>query len=186
MKLYTKIIDGQTYTMPANKIVVIKDGMQIFNPTEEILFSDGWKEHVASVIELTEEQLLIQAKESKILDINEYDNSENINKCYILITGHTLPYWKDKTERSSLKTAVQDYIAQGRETYRLDLRELGVSVTIPCDTLLHMLGQLEVYATECYNKTTDHIFVIQSLDNIEEIKEYDYKTGYPEVLQFNF
>ena len=49
-----------------------------------------------------------------------------------------------------------------------------------------MLGQLEIYATECYNKTTDHIFVIQSLDNIEEIKEYDYKTGYPEVLQFNF
>ena len=41
MKLYTKTIDGQTYTMPANKIVVIKDGMQIFNPTEEILLSDG-------------------------------------------------------------------------------------------------------------------------------------------------
>jgi hypothetical protein len=41
MKLYTKIINESSYIMPANRIVVIKDGMQIFNPTEEILFNDG-------------------------------------------------------------------------------------------------------------------------------------------------
>ena len=37
MKLYEKIIDGVMHCKPASRIVLIKDGMQIFNPTEEML-----------------------------------------------------------------------------------------------------------------------------------------------------
>ena len=40
MKLYTKSINGQTHVMPANKIVIIKDDMQVFNPTEEMLLEE--------------------------------------------------------------------------------------------------------------------------------------------------
>ena len=43
MKLYEKIIDGKQHCKPANKIVIIKDGMQTFNPTEEMLLEDGWQ-----------------------------------------------------------------------------------------------------------------------------------------------
>lgn len=43
MKQYTK--DGQIKY--ANCIVVIKDGMQIINPTEEQILADGWVEYVA-------------------------------------------------------------------------------------------------------------------------------------------
>lgn len=43
MKQYTK--DGQIKY--ANRIVVIKDGMQIINPTEEQILADGWVEYVA-------------------------------------------------------------------------------------------------------------------------------------------
>ena len=42
MKLYEKIINGKQHCKPANKIVIIKDGMQTFNPTEEMLLEDGW------------------------------------------------------------------------------------------------------------------------------------------------
>lgn len=42
MKQYTK--DGQIKY--ANCIVVIKDGMQIINPTEEQILADGWVEKV--------------------------------------------------------------------------------------------------------------------------------------------
>ena len=45
MKLYEKIIDGKQHCKPANKIVIVKDGMQTFNPTEEMLLEDGWKVH---------------------------------------------------------------------------------------------------------------------------------------------
>lgn len=43
MKRYTK--DGQIKY--ANRIVVIKDGMQVINPTEEQILADGWVEYVA-------------------------------------------------------------------------------------------------------------------------------------------
>jgi hypothetical protein len=47
-----------------------------------------------------------------------------------------------------------------------------------------MLSALEVYAVDCYNVTTDHIYAIQSLTTIEEIEAYDYTVGYPEKLTF--
>lgn len=43
MKRYTK--DNEIKY--ANRIVVIKDGMQIINPTEEQILADGWVEYVA-------------------------------------------------------------------------------------------------------------------------------------------
>lgn len=43
MKLYTK--DNEIKY--ANRIVVIKDGMQIISPTEEQILDDGWVEYVA-------------------------------------------------------------------------------------------------------------------------------------------
>lgn len=42
MKLYTK--DGKVSSL--NNIIVIKDGMQIINPTEEQVLADGWTEYV--------------------------------------------------------------------------------------------------------------------------------------------
>ena len=73
----------------------------------------------------------------------------------------------------------------GRETYRLDLREVGVSVDIVCEKLLQMLSALEVYAIDCYNKTTDHIYNVNNLTTIEDVENYNYKDGYPHYLIFD-
>lgn len=75
-------------------------------------------------------------------------------------------------------------MALGRTEYRLDLRELGVSLSIPCDKLLQMLAVLEVYAIDCYNKTTDHEFAIKSLATRAEIEAYDFGVGYPDIPRF--
>lgn len=53
MKQYTK--DGQIKY--ANRIVVIKDGTQIINPTEEQILADGWVEYVAPEPEPAEPRL---------------------------------------------------------------------------------------------------------------------------------
>lgn len=53
MKLYTK--DGQIKS--ANSIIVIKDGIKFFNPTEEQILSDGWVEYVAPEPEPVEPRL---------------------------------------------------------------------------------------------------------------------------------
>lgn len=115
MKLYIKTIDGQQYILPSNKIVVIKNDMQIFNPTEEILLSDGWMEYVAPMNELTEEQLLTQEKESKIFDVTDYDSSNSVNTFYV----NGMSMWLDKATRAGLMLRLQSELAMGLENTSL-------------------------------------------------------------------
>lgn len=166
---------------------VILNNMRIFNPTEEQILEAGYIKYVAPTpIEPTQEELLAQAIINKISALHNYDASGNINICYITYKGQTVSYWADKNERSSLRTAIQDYMKAGHDTYRLDLRKVGISVDIPCENLLNMLSALEVYAVDCYNKTTDHEFAIKALSTIEEVKSYKFiDNGYPEKLTFN-
>lgn len=168
-----------------NRINIIKDDVQIICPQHEMLIADGWNLYITPEPKpIPEEVLIKQAKSRKIDEINKYDSSKEVNICYIKTALDTIPYWANKTERSSLKSAIQDCIAMGRETYRLDLREVGVSVDINCKKLLSMLSALEVYAIDCYNKTTDHIYAVSNLTTIEEIEAYDYRVGYSEKLTF--
>lgn len=176
MKKYIK--DGKIKTR--NQIVIRKDGRQTINPTEEMILADGWVEYTTPVYEPTIEDY----RRDKIREIERHDSSSEVNKCYINTAGNELSYWANKSERSSLKSAVNDCIIMNRNTYRLDLRDLGLSVDIDCNKLLEMLSALEVYAIDCYNKTTDHIFNVNGLTTIEEIENYDYRKGYPEKLIF--
>ena len=185
MKLYTKQIDDKVVVKSLKEIIIHKSGKMTYNPTEEMVLEDGWMEYIAPESKpIPEEVLIKRAKSRKIYEINEYDSSKEVNICYIKTPLDAIPYWANKTERSSLKSAVQDCIAMDRETYRLDLREVGVSVDINCEKLLQMLSALEVYAIDCYNKTTDHIYAVNNLTTVEEIEAYDYRVDYPEKLTF--
>lgn len=178
MKQYIK--DGKI--KHRNQIIVRKNGKQIINPTEEMILEDGWVEYVLP--ELTDEQKLQRAINNKLHDIEWYDSSDEVNSCVISYMGQEMSYWANKTERSVLKTAIEDCLKVGRTIYRLDIRDLGISIPINCELLLTMLSQLEVYAIDCYNKTTDHIYAVKNLTTIEDIENYDYKKEYPEKLRF--
>lgn len=182
---YIKTINNIPTIKSLNTIILHVNGKQIINPTKEMVLEDGWVEYIAPEDKPIPVEVLVErAKSRKIDEINDYDSSAEVNICYIKTPLDTISYWADKTERSSLKSAVQDCIAMGRETYRLDLREVKVSVDIACDKLLTMLSALEVYAIDCYNKTTDHIYMVNNLTTIEDIQAYDYRTNYPEKLTF--
>lgn len=183
MKRYYRIENGIRKWF---KNVLVVDGMQIINPSEEQLINAGYVEFIPPAKEEpTEEELLRKAKEDKLNRLHEYDSSKSVNVCYIRYGGQSISYWADKHERDALKSAVRDYITLGKTEYRLDLREMGISITLPCELLLQMLAALEVYATECYNRTTDHEFAIKSLVTKDEIEAYDFTVGYPEKLVFN-
>lgn len=184
--IYEKEIDGKIVRKRLEKIIIEKDGMTTYNPTEEMILADGWTLYnpATNTSGETEQEKLNRTKELVIRHINDFDSSEQVNICQINCKFGRFDYWADKHERDSLKNAVRDCIDIGRNTYRLDLREFNISLTIPCDKLLKMLSELEVYAIDCYNKTTDHIFAINNLDNIEEIEAYDYSEGYPDPLTF--
>lgn len=178
MKLYEKIIDGKQHCKPANKIVIVKDGMQTFNPTEEMLLEDGWVVHIPIQYEPTEEEIINREKEYKIEDIIRHDLSIEVNEFFIGDTS----IWLDKSTRAGLKLRFEAEIAIGKTDTTLWAD--GVQYELQLNSAVQMLYALEVYASACYDNTQFHISQVKNLDNIEDIKEYDYRTGYPEKLRF--
>lgn len=185
MKTYLKKEGDKLLKKTRQEIVIRKDGRVTYNPTEEMVLADGWVEYVAPEPKPIPEEVLIErARRRKLDELHNYDESKKVNDCVIVYDGSELHYWADKHERGSLESAVRNSMALGRTHYRLDLRELGVSLNIPCEKLLQMLAVLEVYAIDCYNKTTDHEYAIKALATEAEIEAYDFKVGYPEVPRF--
>lgn len=133
---------------------------------------------------LKEEEVAQRVRNRKLRELHEFDESSEVNDCIIVYQGEEIHYWANKHERGSLGSAVRDCMDLGRTEYRLDLRELGVSLSIPCEKLLQMLAVLEVYAIDCYNKTTDHEFAIKALATRDEIEVYDFRIGYPDIPRF--
>lgn len=178
MKLYEKIIDGKQHCKPANKIVIVKDGMQTFNPTEEMLFEDGWVEHVPVVYEPTEEEILNREKEYKIEEILRHDSSDEVNGFYI----GDFEVWLDKATRVGLKLRFDAEIANGKTETILWYE--GIQFPLELATALQMLNAIELYASACYDNTQSHIANVKAMEEIENLKNYDYRTGYPEKLRF--
>lgn len=54
---YIKIINGERHCKPASQIVVIKDGYQHFNPSEEMLIEDGWALEDVVIEEISEKEI---------------------------------------------------------------------------------------------------------------------------------
>lgn len=178
MKLYEKIIDGKQHCKPANKIVIIKDGMQTFNPTEEMLFEDGWKVHEPVPYEPTEEEILNREKEHKIEDIIRHDSSIEVNGFYI--EGQEM--WLDKATRVGLKLRFDAEIASGQTNTTLWYE--GTPFNLELVNAVQMLNAIELYASACYDNTQRHIANVKTMEMIDDIKFYDYRTGYPDKLIF--
>ena len=178
MKLYEKIIDGKQHCKPANKIVIVKDGMQTFNPTEEMLFDDGWKVHEPIQYEPTEEEILNREKEYMIEEIIRYDSSIEVNVFYI----NDQEMWLDKATRVGLKLRFDAEIANGQTNTTIWYE--GTPFNLELANALQMLNSIELYASACYDNTQSHIASINAIEDLETLKNYDYRTGYPEKLRF--
>lgn len=185
MKTYQKEIDGKVVKKTLNEIVLSCDDRMIYNPTEEMVLADGWTEYVIQPKEIPMDIRIRITKDRKLRELERYDESSDVNDCIIVYQGNELHYWASKTERNDLKNAVRDCIAMGRKTYRLDLRDKGISITMLCELLLQMMAALEVYAIDCYNKTTDHRFAIEACTTEEAVDAYEFRgVGYPAKCRF--
>lgn len=178
MKLYEKIIDGKQHCKPANKIVIVKDGMQTFNPTEEMLLADGWKIHEPVPYEPTEKEILNREKEYKIEELLMFDSSSEVNGFYI----GDFEVWLDKATRVGLKLRFDAEIANGQTNTTLWYE--GMQFPLELTMAVQMLNAIELYASACYDNTQSHIANVKAMEDIESLKEYNYKTGYPEKLRF--
>lgn len=157
-------------------IVLNKDGFNTINPTDDMLFEDGWELYVKP--EPTEEELLVIAKTDKKRDILNYDSSNDVNEFYV----NEIPIWLDKATRTGLMLRFNAEIAMGKEDTSLWYG--NISVPLKLSSAVQMLYALEVYASTCYDVTQSHLSKIESYETIEEVEAYDYKEGYPEKLRF--
>ena len=175
MKKYKKIIDGKTIIKSANQIVIRKNGMQTINPSEEQILADGWEIYERPIYTPTLEDV----KRNKVDEIVAYDSSEAVNE--FTIGGQSV--WLDKATRAGLMLRFQAEQAAGMTTTSLWYD--GMQFSLPLVDAIQMLYALELYASECYDRTQAHIAEVERLDTIEAVEAYDYTIGYPAKLMFN-
>lgn len=125
------------------------------------------------------EKALTIAKRAKIAEIAAYDTSDKVNG--FLLNG--LLVWLDKATRVGLMNSTTIAKAAGQETTTLWLK--GLKLVVDCDKAIQLLSALEMYALECFNVTASHKAAVNELTTIEEVEAYDYKKGYPKMLEMS-
>lgn len=122
---------------------------------------------------------LEEAKAEKIAEITDYDTSDKVNG--FMLNG--LLVWLDKATRVGLMNSTTIAKAAGQQTTTLWLK--GIKLVVDCDKAIQLLSALEMYALECFNVTASHKATVNELTTIEEVEAYDYKTGYPKMLEMS-
>lgn len=153
------------------------NGCVVCNPTEDMLIKAGYDEYVEPP--LTEKEKLEQAKADKIAEITAYDTSDKVNG--FILNG--LLVWLDKATRVGLMNSTTIAKAAGQKTTTLWLG--GIKLVVDCDKAIQLLSALEMYALECFNATASHKQAVSELKSIEEVEAYDYKAGYPKMLEMS-
>lgn len=120
-----------------------------------------------------------EAKEMLIAEITDYDTSDKVNG--FVLNG--LLVWLDKATRVGLMNSTTIAKAAGQETTTLWLG--GIKLVVDCDKAIQLLSALEMYALECFNVTASHKAAVCKLKSIEEVEAYDFKTGYPKMLEMS-
>ena len=122
---------------------------------------------------------LKQAKVDKIAEIAAYDTSSSVNG--FVLNG--LLVWLDKATRVGLMNSTTIAKAAGQKTTTLWLG--GMKLVVDCDKAIQLLSALEMYALECFNVTASHKQAVSELTTIEEVEAYNYKSGYPKMLEMS-
>ena len=174
MKKYVKEINGKKVYKTRQQIVISKDGMSTYNPTEGMILADGWIEYVVPVYEETIEDV----RRHKLDEITNYDSSVGVNEFYI----QGMPVWLDKSTRVGLRLRFESETSLEREETTLWYN--GVPFHLKLSDAINMLHSIEIYASACYDNTQRHIAEVNKLTSIEGIENYNHYEGYPDKLHF--
>ena len=135
------------------------------------LVSEEWRERCKATLE--------KAKKEKFEAILAYDTSSDVNG--FMLNGNKV--WLDKGTRVGLMNSIQITRDMGKDTTTLWFD--GYKLEVRCDMAIMLLSSLEMYALECFNVTAAHKKAVSELTTIEEVEAYDYKTGYPKMLEMS-
>lgn len=118
------------------------------------------------------------AKQFKIIEIEAYDVSTNVNGFFY--SGNFM--WLDRETRSSLKNTIESLALMNRDS--LNIWYEDIYVTVDLNSARQLLAALEVYATDCYNVTALHKTEVNAMTSISDVENFDVTVGYPPRLEF--
>ena len=135
------------------------------------LVSEEWRERCKATLE--------KAKKEKLAAILDYDTSSDVNG--FMLNGNKV--WLDKETRVGLMNSTTIAKSVGQKTTTLWLGSM--KLVVDCDKAIQLLSTLEMYALDCFNVTANHKQAVSELTTIEEVEAYDYKVGYPKMLEMS-
>lgn len=122
---------------------------------------------------------LAYEKALKLIDIKEYDTSDNVND--FIFGGQHM--WLDNEMRDKLAKRLDIDRKSGLVTTKLVYEY--VSYELPIEQAEQMLLVLEQYARDAFDRTNEHEAAVNALADIVAVKTYDYTVGYPEKINFD-
>ena len=153
------------------------NGCVVCNPIDDMLRQAGYEEYQEPVP--TEEEKLNTAKQNKLYEIEQYDNSPSVNS----FTLNSKERWLKNDLRRSLSYSTNILKEDGEKT--VDIWFDTECETMNIDNALYMLKTLEVYAKQTNNVTHQHKAEVMTLTSIWEVESYDITKGYPDKLVFS-
>lgn len=127
---------------------------------------------------MTSEAALTAAAQKMVLaEIEKHDTSSAVNG--FILNGQRV--WLDKATRVGLMNSTTIAKAMGQPTTTLWLGD--AKLVVECDKAIQLLSALEMYALECFNVTAAHKKAVSEMSTVESVLGYDYKEGYPEMLE---
>lgn len=114
----------------------------------------------------------------KLAELRAYDASDSVNQFSI----NDVSGWLNKSTRVGLMNSIAIEKEARREVTNIWLGDTLFVLSI--EEAIEVLHQVELYALACYNVTQGYIKTINQLQTKEEIKAYDFRTGYPSKLNF--
>ena len=181
MKRYYNATTKEWYNEGQSLTKRVENGVFTGIPSEEQLYEWGFREWVEPAP--TPQQLLERAKNSKVAEIEAYDQSDEVNGFDIVVGGQTMAAWLTPDKRSDYKNSLDSAELLGMTEVHPVFN--GVALTIPTQTAKMALAKIQIYANQCYGVTEKHKAAINALETVEEVEAYDFKRFYPERLIFN-
>jgi hypothetical protein len=111
--------------------------------------------------------------------IEQYNVSENVDS---FIVNDQITTWFTVQERLNYKQSIE--AAKLLNIQALSFYIGDIKMDIAPDIAEQMLAMIQLYADQCFMVTKMHTLNVEKLSTIEEIDSYDYKSGYPERLNF--
>lgn len=169
---------GSTYDdFLANKWVLLSE--------EQVAFHNEYpKANIKQTLDMfipePASRTLEDAKEEALSNLQNYDNSEEVNSFTI---NNTLRAWFTPNDRTNYKTSIDSAKILGIE--QLSLFVSDIPVTLDIKSAEKMLAAIQLYADACFLATKQHELIIRNMTEIEDVDNYDYTVGYPERLNFS-